>query len=192
MERFAATLCLSGAFLFALGNPGFAQQVDSEELLGGHENPPVISDGTGDFTAQLDVNPADPVAPIPFQLTYDVGAEGSAPDQAHLHIANPSNNGGIVVFLCSNLGNTPVGATVRECPPSPGRVDAEIVAGDVLAVAEGEPPAAIPIIAAGDLAGLKLLIDQGAVYANVHTPAHATGEIRGQLESQSLLPARRR
>jgi hypothetical protein len=46
MERFAATLCLSGAFLLALGNAGFAQQVDSEELLGGHENPPVISTGS--------------------------------------------------------------------------------------------------------------------------------------------------
>ena len=109
----------------------------------------------------------------PFQLTYDVGAEGSAPDQAHLHIANPGNNGGIVVFLCSNLGNTPVGATVRECPPSPGQVVGDIVAGDVLPVVDGEPPAATPIIGAGDLEGLKLLIEQGAVYANVHTPAHA-------------------
>ena len=86
-----------------------------------------------------------------------------------------------MVFLCSNLGNTPVGATVRECPPSPGQVDGDIVAGDVLPVADGEPPTATPIIGAGDLEGLKLLIDQGAVYANVHTPAHATGEIRAQL-----------
>jgi hypothetical protein len=192
MRRLAATICSTGAFLFALGNAASAQQVDSEELLGGHENPPVISDGTGNFTAQLDVNPADPVDPIPFTLTYDVGAEGSAPDQAHLHIANPGNNGGIVVFLCSNLGNTPVGAQVRPCPPSPGQVDGQILAGDVQAVVDGEPPAATPIIGAGDLAGLKLLIDQGAVYANVHTPEHATGEIRAQLQSQSLLPLRRR
>ena len=187
MRRFATTLCLSGAFLFALGNAGSAQQVDSEELLGGHENPPVISDGTGEFTAVLDIDS------IPFQLTYDVGAEGSAPDQAHLHIANPGNNGGIVVFLCSNLGNTPVGAQVRPCPTSPpGLVEGEILAADVLAVAEGEPPAAIPIIGAGDLEGLKLLMQQGAVYANVHTPAHATGEIRAQLLNPSLVPARRR
>jgi hypothetical protein len=66
------------------------------------------------------------------------------------------------------------------------------VAGDVQAVVEGEPPAATPIIGAGDLEGLKLLIEQGAVYANVHTPAHATGEIRAQLAAQSLLPLRRR
>ena len=184
--RLAATLCSTGAFLLALGNAASAQHVDSQGLLGGHENPPVVSDGTGDFTAQLDVDR------IPFQLTYDVGSEGSAPDQAHLHIANPGNNGGIVVFLCSNLGNTPVGATVRECPPSPSQVTGDIVAGDVLPVVDGEPPTATPIIGAGDLEGLKLLIEQGAVYANVHTPAHATGEIRAQLLSQSLVSALRR
>jgi hypothetical protein len=71
----------------------------------------------------------------------------------HLHNANPGNNGGIVVFLCSNLGNTPVGAQVRPCPPSPpGLVEGEILIGDVLAFA-GEPPAATPIIEAGDLDG---------------------------------------
>ena len=186
MRRFATTLCLSGAFVFALGNAGSAQQVGSEELLGGHENPPVISDGTGDFTAVLDVDR------IPFQLTYDVASEGSDADRAHLHIANPGNNGGIVVFLCSNLGDTPVGAQVRACPPSPGVVSGEILAGDVLAVVDGEPPAATEIIAAGDLEGLNLLMGQGSVYANVHTPAHGSGEIRAQLLSRSLLAARRR
>src|SRR5262245_49278483 len=57
MRRSAATLGLSGAFLFALGNTGCAQQVNSETLLGGHENPPVISTGSsGTFRAlQLDV-----------------------------------------------------------------------------------------------------------------------------------------
>lgn len=87
MRRFATTLCFSGAFLFALGNAGSAQQVDSEELLGGHENPPVISDGTDDFTAVLDIDR------IPFQLTYDVPSEGSDADRAHLHIATPVEPG---------------------------------------------------------------------------------------------------
>ena len=77
----------------------------------------------------------------------------------------------------------------------PRPVGGDIVAADVQAVVDGEPPTAIPIIGAGDLEGLKLLIEQGAVYANVHTPAHPTGEIRAQLlpkSPQSLLPLRRR
>jgi hypothetical protein len=184
MRRSAATLGLSGAFLFALGNAGSAQQVNSETLLGGHENPPVLTVGAGTFTAQLGADP------MPFLLTYGFG-EGAVLNEAHLHIANPGNNGGIVVFLCSNLGNTPVGAQVRECPPSPSPVSGEIRATDVQAV-PGEPPTAPPIIGAGDLEGLKILIQQGAVYANVHTQAHASGEIRGQLPSPSSGTARRR
>jgi hypothetical protein len=186
MRRSAATLALSVAFLFALGNAGSAQQVNSENLLGGHENPPVISTGSGDFTASIQVDR------ISFTLTYQVASASGDAAQAHLHIANPGNNGGIVVFLCTNLNNTPVGAQVRPCPPSPGPVTGDIVAADVQAVVDGEPPTATQVIGVGDLEGLKLLIQQGAVYANVHTPAHASGEIRGQLPSPSLAAARRR
>jgi hypothetical protein len=75
---------------------------------------------------------------IEFTLSYEVASEANDATQAHLHIANPGNNGGIVVFLCSNLDNTPEGATQRECPASPGEVDGDIVAGDVLPVAEGD------------------------------------------------------
>jgi CHRD domain len=185
MRGFAVALCGSAAFLSVFSNAGSAQEVNSEELLGGRENPPVISEGSsGTFSA-----PLDDADPIPFTLTYELGPEVGPADVAHLHIANPGNNGGIVVFLCSNLNDTPPGAQVRPCPPS-GEVTGDILATDVLAVAEGEPPAAI--IEAGDLAGLKLLMQQGSVYANVHTPQHPNGEIRGQLLSPSLAPARRR
>ena len=101
------------------------------------------------------------------------------------------------MFLCSNLGNTPVGAQVRECPitqPPAGQgiVEGDIVAGDVLPVVDGEPATATPIIGAGDLEGLKLLIDHGAVYVDVHTPEHEAGEARAQLLPPPLATARRR
>jgi hypothetical protein len=173
MRRLAVTLSLSGAFLFTLGGAGHAQQQRAEQLLGGNENPPVISDGSGTFSAELEADR------IPFELTYDVASEGSDTTQAHLHIANPGNNGVIVVYLCSNLDNTPPGATVRPCGVSPGKVTGDIVAEDVQPVSEGDPP--VEIIAAGDLEGLKRLIEQGSVYANVHTDLHGAGEIRGQM-----------
>jgi len=182
MQQFAAMLLLllSAALVLVLGGTGSAQDVESlrglqsaERLLGGNENPPVISDGSGRFRATL-FNDR-----IAFTLRYDVASEDSDVTQAHLHIQNPGNNGGIVAFLCTNLGNTPEGATQRDCPASPGEVDGDIVAGDVAMVAEGDPP--VTIIEAGDLEGLARLIDQGAVYANVHSDDHPGGEIRGQL-----------
>jgi CHRD domain len=173
MRRFAITLTLSAIFLPALGSAQAAAQDRAEELLGGNENPPVISEGSGRFTA---LSAADAIA---FELTYDVGSVESDVQQAHLHVGNPGNNGPIVVFLCSNLGNVPPGATAQACPPSPGTVTGNIVAADVQAVSEGDP--AVEIIAAGDLEGLQRLIEQSAVYANVHTVDHPAGEIRGQM-----------
>jgi len=159
-----------------------SRRVKAERLVGGNENPPVVSEGSGMFKAWFRHDG------IAFQLRYDVASEASdlAPEgsditQSHLHIANPGTNGGIVVFLCTNLGNTPMGATMRECPPSPGVVTGSIVMGDVQTVTSGEPPDQTTIIEAGDLEGLSRLIKQGAVYANVHTDAHGGGEVRGQL-----------
>ena len=173
MRRFATTLMVSAIFLPALGNADTADDDRAGRLLGGNENPPFISDGSGSFTATSE---GDAIA---FQLTYDVASDESDVLQAHLHIANPGNNGPIVVFLCSNLPNIPAGASAGPCPPSPGEVEGSIVAADVLAVSEGDPP--VEIIAAGDLEGLKLLIEQSSVYANVHTDDHPAGEIRGQM-----------
>ena len=41
--------------------------------------------------------------------------------QAHIHFGRPALNGGIVLFLCTNLGNGgPAGApTPQACPPAP-------------------------------------------------------------------------
>jgi hypothetical protein len=173
MRRFAVTLLLSVSFLPALGSAQAAAQERAEELLGGNENPPVISEGSGSFTAASE---ADVIA---YELNYDVGSVESDAQEAHLHVGNPGNNGPIVVFLCSNLGNVPPGATAQACPPSPGTLTGNIVAADVQAASEGDP--AVEIIAAGDLVGLQRLIEQSSVYVNVHTLNHPAGEIRGQM-----------
>ena len=173
MRRFAIGAPLSAALVLAFGDAGSAQQVRAEKLVGGNENPPVVSGGSGRFSARLRHDS------ISFRLSYDVASEDSDVVQAHLHIANPGNNGGVVAFLCSNNVGAP---TDRTCPPSPGKVTGEIFADDVLPVTEGMAPDEVVIIGAGDLEGLKRLIEQGSVYANVHTNAHLSGEIRGQLE----------
>ena len=52
--------------------------------------------------------------------------------QAHIHFAQEGVNGGIVVFLCTNLGNNPSNEPVPECPSSPGKVKETIKPGHVL------------------------------------------------------------
>jgi CHRD domain len=178
MRKVAVMLLLSVTFLPGLSQADTARddrskRVSTERLLGGNENPPVLSKGSGSLRTRFGHDR------IEFRLRYDVVSEDSDITQSHLHIANPGTNGGIAVFLCTNLGNTPMGATMRACPPSPGLVTGTIVMEDVQQVTAGDPPVAI--IAAGDLEGLKRLISQGSVYVNVHTDAHGSGEIRGQM-----------
>lgn len=135
-------------------------------LIGGAENPPVVSPGHGRFKAQRHGDR------IRFELRYNqLETEDSDITQAHLHVENPGNNGPVAVFLCTNLGNTPPGATQRDCPLSPGRVRGEISAEDVQDAGD---------LIAGDLQGLLRLMGQGAVYVNLHTDAHPPGELRGQ------------
>jgi CHRD domain len=174
MRQFTVIFLLSATFLPAFSTAGSAQdeEVRSERLLGGNENPPVISDGSGSFQMGFEGDSAT------FRLRYDVASEGSDATQAHLHIENPGNNGGIVVWFCTTEGiEAPEGTP--ECPPSPAELTGEISAEDVQPVAVGEPP--VEIIAAGDFEGLQRLIEQSSVYVNVHSDNHPPGEVRGQM-----------
>ena len=161
----------SAALLIGLSHAGPAYAADAEDLLGANENPPVASDGEGEFDFKIRDGS------IEFELEFDVVSGASDAMQSHIHIANPGNNGGITVFLCTNLGNAPAGVTSRPCPPSPGAVEGVIVAGDVLGVVGDNGV----VLQAGDLEGLVRLMKDGATYVNVHTADHPSGEIRGQI-----------
>jgi CHRD domain len=175
MPKFATVLLLSAMFLPTLGDAASAQQERSERLLGGNENPPVISDGSGSFRVRFEGDSAT------FRLRYDVASEGSDVTQAHWHIENPGNNGGIVVWFCTTEGVEGAPEGTPECLPSPAELTGEITAEDVQQVLSGDPPDQVEIIAAGDLEGLKRLIEQSSVYVNVHSDDHPGGEVRGQM-----------
>jgi len=134
-----------------------------------HETNPstIISNGTGTFTATVNND-----ATITYTLTYK---NLSTPiQQAHIHIGATKLNGGVSIFLCTNLGNGPAGTPT--CPndaTNSGTVSHTVTAADVIGPAnQGVPP--------GDFADVVRAIASHVTYANVHTTAHRGGEIRGQ------------
>jgi CHRD domain len=94
--------------------------------------------------------------------------------QAHVHFGQEDVNGGVSVFLCSNLAGAPAG--VQACPPAPATITGTIAAGDVVGPAEQG-------IAPGELAELLAAMRAGVTYANVHSDKFPNGEIRGQIHT---------
>jgi hypothetical protein len=137
--------------------------------LSGYEEVPAVSTtGGGEFRAAIDRHSDR----IQYQITYRA-IEGTV-TQSHIHFGQEGVNGGISVFLCSNLGNGPAGT--QACPPS-GTVSGTIEPEDVIGPA-GQG------IAPGEFDELVRALRAGATYANVHSTTWPGGEIRGQIENR--------
>ena len=131
-------------------------------LDGYHEVPAISTTGTGDLT--LKVNSAG--TQIDYTLKF-ASLAGGAAGAAHLHLAQPAVNGGVLAFLC--------GGSKPACPGTGGTVTGTITAADIQAI-PGQG------IAVGDLAAVLRAMRAGFVYVNVHTTTFPTGEIRGQIK----------
>jgi hypothetical protein len=142
---------------------GGSQQI-SERLTGFEEVPVVSTGGEGKFKADVKRDR------IEWELRYE-DLEGDV-TQAHIHFGQRDVNGGISVFLCSNLGNGPAGT--QPCPPAPAKITGTATAADVIGPTS-------QLITAGEFDELLQAIKAGMTYANVHSTAVGTGEIRGQL-----------
>lgn len=132
-----------------------------------NEVPALNTPGGGFFTATISEDGSE----LNWELSY-FNMRGNV-TQAHLHFAQKDVNGGIVVFLCSNLGNGPFGT--QTCPTDNGTVSGTIRAIDITgAASQGVPQ--------GDLAAVLRGMRAGVIYANVHTDLFPGGEIRGQVQ----------
>lgn len=136
------------------------------DLSGGEEVPAVSTTGKGQL--RLLIYPDRTT--IGYELNY-AGLQADA-TQAHIHFGQPAVNGGISVFLCSNLGNGPAGT--QACPLREGTVSGVITTTSVLGpAAQG--------IAAGELDALVAALRDQLTYVNVHSTTWPGGEIRGQI-----------
>jgi hypothetical protein len=130
------------------------------ELKGRNEVPLTLSDARG--TLELKVNDTD--TSVHFTLEYS-GLQTTVLF-AHIHVGQPTFNGGVTVFFCGGGG--------RPACPQSGTVEGDITANDVLAITTQQ-------LEANNLAKLLAAIRAGKTYANVHTMTSPGGEIRGQI-----------
>jgi hypothetical protein len=159
-----AAVCVLGVGAVAMADNG---RRNFKEVLTGFEEVPALSTpGIGEFRASINRD-----GEIEWTLNFS-GLETDA-TQAHIHFENATNNGNVIVFLCSNLGNGPAGTLA--CPSDGSTISGTITAADVGAggAAQG--------LAAGELAELVSAIRAGATYVNVHSVNRPGGEIRAQL-----------
>jgi hypothetical protein len=157
-----AAVGVAGAVALAQGGRDF-----KERLTGYQEVPALSTSGHGTFRASI----RDGGSELRYRLSY-AGLEAQ-PQQAHIHLGQPGVNAGVIVFLCSNLGNGPAGTPA--CPDSPATVTGSLRAADVVGpAAQGIDP--------GEFGELVRAIRAGATYANVHTDKYTGGEVRAQIK----------
>jgi hypothetical protein len=139
-------------------------------LTGYEEVPTLSTQGVGTFEASINRGKDEIRYTLSYRGPFDAQPGGTV-TQAHIHLGRPAINGGIIAFLCTNLGNGPAGTPA--CPAE-GSVSGTITPAQVVGpAAQG--------IAPTEFAELVRALRAGAAYANVHTTTNAGGEIRGQI-----------
>jgi len=113
---------------------------------------------------------------IDYDLTYS-GLQGAV-TQAHIHIAQRSVNGGIVLWFCGTASNPgPTGTPT--CSAGSGHFTGSFTAANVQAITGANVSQQLN---AGEFAKVLAAIKGGVAYANVHTALSTGGEIRGQIK----------
>jgi CHRD domain len=175
--RMKKRIILAGVIVLTLAVMAvFAQGFKSikEVLLGFEEVPAVSTVAQGEFKATINKDETE----ITYELSYSA-LEGDV-QQAHIHFGQRGVNGGISVWLCSNLPTPPTPASppfppTQACLPSPATITGTITPNHVVGPA-GQG------IAAGEFAELIRAIRAGSTYVNVHTTKFPGGEIRSQID----------
>lgn len=157
-------LILAAAAMVASAATRFVVRTD---LSGYQEVPAISTTAHGTFRAEITTGKK-----IKYRLRY-ADVEGVSITQAHIHFGQRGVNGGITVFLCSNLGNGPAGTP--PCPAAPGEVTGTLTRDDMVGAAAAQG------IEAGEFGELRRAIRQGLTYVNIHSETYPGGEARGQL-----------
>ena len=156
-----------------LAAPAVANAEKIKATLIGYEEVPAVSTvASGAFSATISNDDQS----IGYEVTYS-GLQGTV-TQSHIHVAQLSVIGSIVIWLCGTTTNP--GPTGTPTCPQSGTVTGQITAANVVAGATASQQ-----LGAGELAEVIAAIRAGAAYANVHSNLSPGGEIRGQIQASS-------
>ena len=178
--RTTISIGIAAAFAAFSASPAFADDGKSTfatNLTGYQETTLTLnSPGSGEFAAKVN---RDGTA-IQWVLSYrDLPTTVL---QSHIHFGRPGLTGGIVLFLCTNLGNGPAGApTPQACPQAPVGGATVTLSGTLTAADVNPQPGQGIAPGAAGFAAMVAALRNGAAYANVHTEQFKSGEIRGAL-----------
>jgi hypothetical protein len=137
------------------------------KLVGIQETPAAISTkASGDFEARIESDSL-----VSFKLSYE-GLEGGNTLFAHIHFGRRGTTGGVMTFLCGG------GTKPNPCPGPSGTVEGTITPADIIGP-NGQG------IAPGQFDEFLSALHNGTAYANVHTTAFPSGEIRGQIRDDN-------
>src|SRR5262245_56403401 len=150
--------------------------VNIKELLTGYEEVPSVSTAAnGRFNARI----AKDGSKIDWELSYSA-LEGAV-QQSHIHFGQAGVNGGISVFMCTNLGNGPAGT--QPCPPPPAVISGTIMAADVSPNIPATAAARTQGINTGEMDELIAAMHAGSTYVNIHSTLWPGGEVRSQIQN---------
>ena len=144
------------------------------DLTGFNEVPTLSSPASADFDARINKDETE----INYKLTYK-GFRTNV-TQAHLHLGKRAVNGGVMVFLCSNVGG-PAGTPACPNDANDDGTFSGTVTGTLTAASVVGPAA--QGIAAGEFAEVIAAIRANAAYANVHSTQFPGGEVRDQVKA---------
>jgi hypothetical protein len=151
----------------ALAGDDFASGQNVRVQLSGYQEDPltISTTGSGQFRAVIDTRNQT----ISYRLSYSLQGDVQ---QAHIHFGGKAQSGGIIAFLCANVGTPPAGT--QACPAAPATITGTITPANVIGPA-GQG------IAAGEFGELIAALRAGITYVNVHSSIWPGGEIRAQI-----------
>lgn len=177
MKKVTIVLCLLALVTASAVAVPQGFKVIKEFLTGYEEVPSVSTTGSGQFKARI----SNDESQIDWELKYsDLEA---AVQQAHIHLGNVGVNGGITVFLCTNLGNGPAG--IQPCPAPPATISGTIQAADVSPNIPATQAARNQGLNTGEIEELIAAMRAGVTYVNVHSTTWPGGEIRSQIDGNN-------